>query len=88
MHVPDLVNGSFEALGGFLLWVNCWRLYRDKEVKGVYWPVMVFFWVWGCWNCWYYPHLNQWLSLVGGLVTCTANLVWVLMALYYRKRRR
>jgi hypothetical protein len=84
MTLPDLVNGAFECLGGVLLFKNCWRLYQDKMVRGVYVPVTVFFMAWGFWNLFYYPHLDQWVSFTGGLVIVSANFLWVTMACYYR----
>jgi hypothetical protein len=32
-------------------------------------------------------HLDQWLSFAGGIVTTTPNTLWVLMAIYYTRRR-
>ena len=83
MTIPDLINGSFECLGGILNWMNCYRLYKDKEVKGVFPLVWVFFATWGLYNLWYYPHLHQILSFYGGLVIVAANLVWVSLCYYY-----
>lgn len=88
MQVPDLINGTFEALGGITSWMNCWQLYKDKEVKGVVWQFTLFFFTWGVWNLYYYPHLGQWLSFIGGLVICSANLVWVGLAVFYIYFRR
>ena len=50
MNAPDLINGAFEFAGGFLLWGNVYKLHRDREVRGVYWPATAFFGVWGLWN--------------------------------------
>lgn len=85
MTLPDLLNGSFELGGGVLLFLNCLRLQHDKIVKGVSVPVTAFFMLWGFWNLYYYPHLDQWLSFTGGCVIVTANTLWVLMALWYRR---
>jgi uncharacterized membrane protein YqgA involved in biofilm formation len=32
---PDQFNSLFEVAGGLLLLVNCWRLYKDKMVRGI-----------------------------------------------------
>jgi hypothetical protein len=85
---PDLINGLFECFGGLLLCRNCVQLYRDKMIRGVTWPVTLFFAAWGFWNCFYYPHLDQWLSFSGGLVIVSANTVWVTMAIFYTRRER
>lgn len=82
---PDHINGCFEFIGGVLLLLNCRRMYRDKEVKGMsIWPVM-FFTSWGYWNVFFYPSLEQWWSFYGGLMVAVANTLWISMILYYRK---
>lgn len=84
MSWQDFVNGIlFELIGGCLLWLNVAKLYEDKQVRGVNWITYAFFACWGIWNLYYYPHLGQWLSFVGGLNVVLANTVWVWMALYY-----
>ena len=87
MTLADFVNGIFELGGGILLIQNCRTLYRDKIVKGVSVPVTAFFAAWGVWNLYYYPSLDQWASFAGGLVIVSANIVWVVMAVYYARSR-
>lgn len=86
MNYPDLINAAFEVVGGALCWVNVRRLKRDKETKGVYWPVSIFFAAWGLWNLYFYAALGQWASWVGGILLVSGNLVWVVMAAYYRRK--
>ncbi len=85
INLADLGNGLFEAVGGGLLYSNVYRLYKDKMLKGVFWAPTAFFTAWGYWNCFYYPHLNQWFSFTGGLLVVSANSIWVYLALKYRK---
>jgi len=75
-------------LGGIFLWLNVLRLYRDKLVRGWDWRVMVFFTVWGFWNLYYYPHLDQWLSFVAGAFIAVTNAVYLALALYYIRKER
>jgi uncharacterized membrane protein YfcA len=82
----DFINCVFEFGGGILLIVNCFRLYKDKEIKGVSISVTAFFMAWGYWNLYYYPSLNQWWSFIGGILIVAANTVWVGMAIYYARR--
>jgi len=81
----DLVNGIFESVGGVLIWFNVLKLYLDKMIRGMSWQVTGFFWTWGVFNVFYYPHLGQWLSFAGGLVICSANFIWIVLAWRYRK---
>ena len=84
MISPDIINGLFEMLGGVSLLKNVGQLYADKQSKGVHWSPTLFFAAWGVWNLYYYPHLNQTFSFIGGLFIVTANVVWFVMMMYYK----
>ena len=88
MNTPDLINGLFEIIAGLFLLQNCWRLYKDKEVRG--WSILsqAFFTSWSYWNCYYYPGLNQWLSFFSGILVCVANTLWTTMAIYYTRKNK
>jgi hypothetical protein len=64
---PDVLNGIFELVGSLFILLNVKRVLRDKRVLGFDWRVMLFFTSWGFWNLYYYPHLDQWFSFVGGV---------------------
>ena len=83
---PDIINGLFEFVGSVALWRNVAQLYRDKHVAGVHWTATGFFMVWGYWNLYYYPQLDQWWSFAGGVSIVTANTVWLVQMLYYGRR--
>ncbi len=84
---PDMVNGIFEMIGGGTVCLNNWRLWRDREVKGVSWASTAFFSSWGLWNLFYYPSLDQWASFAGGAFLVAANLVWLGQLAYWRTKR-
>lgn len=85
--IPDLVNGGIEFTGGLLLLLHSRQVLRDREVKGVSVPPMLFFLAWGFWNLFYYPHLGQWWSFAGGCFVVAANALWVALVLYYKGLR-
>jgi hypothetical protein len=82
----DLVNAAFECGGALLIWLNVQRLYRDKMLRGVFWPVNLFYTLWGCWNVYYYPALGQTLSFWAGLGVVIGNAAWCVLAWRYRGR--
>ena len=88
MEIPDLINGSFELLAGFFLLNNCFQVIKDKSVAGVSIISVMFFTLWGFWNLYYYPHLNQMISFFGGLLIVIANTFWVVLLLKYRNPRK
>lgn len=81
---PDLINATFELLGGAFVALSVRRLWIDRSVKGSSPWTIAFFFLWGGWNLFYYPHLDQWLSFYGGLVVVLANGLW--LVLFWRFR--
>lgn len=88
MNIPDLINGTFELVGGILYWKNVKQLIKEKEIKGVYWPVQGFFSVWGAWNIYYYSNLNQWASFYGGIILFLGNATWTSLAWHYMRKNK
>jgi len=85
MNWADLTNGLFEVVGGLLVLNHCRAVLRDKAVAGVSILSTAMFTLWGFWNIYYYPSLDQWFSFAGGLVIVAANALWVALMLKYRK---
>jgi hypothetical protein len=83
---PDAINAVFELGGAVLIWANVRALYRAKEVRGVYAPVMAFYAAWGLWNVFYYPAIGQTLSFWAGLGVVAGNVAWCALAWRYRGR--
>ena len=83
MTWPDWINGSFEFGAGLAVLNHCRVLYIAKKHEGVSIASTAFFWSWGCWNLYYYPHLDQWISFVGGLSIMLANLLWLCLMIHY-----
>jgi len=86
--VADIVNGFFECIGGIMMFLNCYKIWKDKQVKGVSIFATGFFTAWGYWNLYYYPSLNQWMSFVGGLFIVLGNTIWVSLAMYYMRKNK
>lgn len=88
MNWQDIVNGLYELLGGIFIWFSVYRLYKDKEIKGISMFTQIFFTTWGWWNLYYYPSLNQWASFVGAVLLAVANLHWIILAIYYINKNK
>jgi len=86
--IPDLINGSFEFLAGFLLWNNVRMILRDKKIRGISIVPTLFFALWGFWNLYYYPHLGQILSFLGGIFVVIPNTIWVGLAIYFTLKNK
>lgn len=88
MTWQDAVNGAFELYGAIAIAQHCLALYRHKMVRGASYAALAFFFSWGVWNLYYYPHLGQWASFAGGCAIVTANAVYLGMVIYYTLRER
>ena len=84
MTWQDLVNGSYESLAAFAVLNHCRVLYNAKKSEGVSILSVIFFWTWGIWNVYYYPHLNQWISFLGGCMIVLANGLYVYLLIKYK----
>ena len=80
----DAINGTFELAAGLFVLNHCRVLKAHKQVRGVSMLSVAFFTLWGLWNLYYYPALNQPLSFFGGLFVVAANAFYLGMALHYR----
>ncbi len=83
MITPDMINEGFELVVGILLWWNVRLIVRDKKLRGVSILPTSVFGLWGLWNLYYYPYLEQMLSFVRGIFVVVANTTWIFLALYY-----
>lgn len=84
----DFLNGLFEFVGGYFVWMNFFALLRARKLSGVYWPTTLFFTVWGLWNLIYYPALNQWISFFGGLSIASGNIAWLVLLFALKRKER
>jgi fatty acid desaturase len=82
---PDHINAAFEGLGAVFTWRNALQLHRDRQVRGVYWPITAFFAAWGVWNLYFYPAIGQWWSFGAGAFLVIGNLAWVALAVKWRR---
>lgn len=83
---PDIINGGFEFVGSMFTWASVARVYKDKGYAGIYLPAIVFFTGWGAWNIYYYPTLNQYWSLAGGISIFIANICWISLMAYFGRK--
>lgn len=83
MFSPDIINGLFEFGGAAAILLSVRRVLQDKDVKGVSWWMIIFFAAWGFWNLFYYPHLDQWWSFLGGIALVLTNSIYLALLIFY-----
>lgn len=88
MSLPDIINGTYESCGAIFILTSILKLYKDKKVRGIHWVHTAFFTSWGYWNLYYYPHLNQWISFLGGIGIVIANSIWLFQIIYYLRKEK
>jgi len=83
--IPDLVNALFEFGGSIYIWINVFRILKDKKTRGLDWKSWIFYTIWGMWDFYYYPHLGQWISFWAAVNLSIGNVTWVWLAFKYRE---
>jgi hypothetical protein len=48
----------------------------------------LYFTAWGIWNVFYFPHLHQFWSFGAEMCICTANILWIVLTLYYKHKEK
>lgn len=85
VHLADCVNGTFELGGAYFVGLSVQRVLHDRQVRGVDWRTTAFWTLWGAWNVFYYPHLDQWASFAGGVAVLTMNTLYLALLLHYHR---
>lgn len=86
--MADIINGLFESLGLFFILPSILALHREKVVRGVSIAHVMFFWLWGGFNLYFYAAVDCPLSWWGGLGIFLVNTVWSAQIFYYRRLDR
>jgi len=86
--MQDIINGLFETSGGIFISASIFKLHKDKKVRGIHWIQVCFFTIWGYWNLYYYPHLEQWFSFWGGMGICITQTIWFIQLMYYTLKEK
>jgi hypothetical protein len=81
----DIVNAILEAAGLLFILPSVLRARRLREVVGVHWTMPAFFWTWGVWNLFYYPHLDQGWSAAATIGVLAGNTAWLYCVLRYTR---
>lgn len=82
---PDVVNGWLEFVGGMATWMNVRRILHDRQVRGIDWKSVLFFWSWSVWNLYWYHSLQTPWSLAGAVWMFSANTTWLALLWRFRK---
>lgn len=82
---PDMVNSAFEAAASLFILNHCRVLWASGQAHGVSLLSSLFFWAWGGWNVFYYPHLGQLFSFYAGIAVLAANSFWCWSIWYIRR---
>lgn len=88
LFTNDFFNGIFQIFGTLFICRDIQLLLKHKTIKGKGVGSNLFFAVWGFWNLYYYPSLDQWFSFFGGLCIVIANMVWFSIAIHYMRKEK
>lgn len=83
-----MINGLFELGGSGAVGLSVRQILRDKQWAGLSPWNLCFFQLWGLWNLYFYPSLDQPFSFAGGLALATMNAVYLYLIWKYRGPQR
>lgn len=83
----DTTNCLFECIGTIFAWMNAWYLFKDREIKGMYWPSSFYVAGFGIWSLYYYHNLSQWYSLSIAVIHVLGTLTWLILALFFHNKK-
>lgn len=86
MFKSDLINALFEMGGATAVGFSVLRALKEREIVGVSGAHVMFFMMWGMWNLFYYPNLDQYLSFSAGVLLTIVNTAYAVLWLAYRRR--
>lgn len=72
----NLLNSCFEAIAALLGWISVYKLYRQRQVTGVFAPSFVFSALWSCTAIFYYASHNDMFSSFFCCLRAGALIVW------------
>jgi len=79
----DIIQACFNIGGALAISTSIRKLYREKVVRGVHWPMIIFFISWSCYNIYFYGNLNQSHSFYAGFTILTAEVTYLYLLIYY-----
>lgn len=81
---PDLINGIYECVGGFFVFLSVLKTYRNKSAAGISLWTCLFFTTWGYWNLYFYPSVGATISAYGAIGVAVVNTTWLSLIWKYR----
>ena len=79
----DIINAIFNLCGAVAVSSSIYKLLQDKVVRGIYWPMIIFFISWSTWNLYFYGVLGQWYSVLGGISIVTAEAIYIYLLVHF-----
>jgi hypothetical protein len=87
MITPDAINGAVEFAGSLAAWANVWTLWRDRGYAGISVCGMALIASRSLWRGYFYLHLGQPMSVLGGCSNALAYVLFVILLVYFGKKR-
>ena len=85
INPADTITAGFELVGLACIVADCRAVYRDRAVRGVsIWSRGVYG-SWALWNIGLFTSLDMPLAALVALVSVAAYVVWVALALRYKR---
>ena len=84
----DLINSMFEFVGAGAVALSAYSCYQNKSADGVHWFSVMFFFIWGWWNLYFYGSLDQTASLIASMLMVIIQMVYMVLVIKYTWRKK
>lgn len=81
----DLINGGVGIAGSLFIIRSIFLLYKHKQVRGIFWPIAIFFSAASTWSGYFFYRLDMVYSFWGNVAYAVTNLTWLTLAVIYRR---
>ena len=81
----DLINGGVGIVGTLFILRSIVLLYKHKQVRGIFWPIAIFFSGASTWSGYFFYELQMVYSFWANVCYAVANLTWLMLAVKYRR---
>jgi len=88
MELNDVINSGFVFVAGFFYILNLYKLYVDKDVKGISKLSILFFSIWNIWTLFFFIQVSEfWWTIAAYVMVTLLNLVYIFLMFKYSRNK-
>lgn len=84
----DTVNSIFVFAASIFYILNLYKLYKDKQVKGISIASLVFFSCWNIWTLIFFLSTDYIYTTISYVLVSIINIIYLSLLYYYYKKNK